>query len=91
MNPEKDPPTHTIWSQRREHGKFREWYKRGHAWVEQDAQGRINFCGFEGVPGPRGYDGFFYGHPVGVQPPPPPKLNTQAQRPGTQHADEEEH
>lgn len=89
MNPEKDPPTHTIWSQRREHGKFREWYKRGHAWVEKDAQGQTTFCVFEGIPGPRGYDGYVYGFPVGVEPP-PPKPNTQAQRPGPSRGDDDD-
>jgi hypothetical protein len=27
------PPKYTAWSQFRERGEFREWYKRGHAWV----------------------------------------------------------
>ena len=28
------PPTHTAWSQFRERGQFREWYKRGSAWLQ---------------------------------------------------------
>lgn len=90
MNPEKDPPTHIIWSQHRDRGKFREWYRRGHAWIEQDAQGRINFCAFEALPGPRGFDGFVYGFPNGVEPPPPPKPNTLAHWPGVPQTDTEE-
>ncbi len=82
MNPEKDPPTHTGWSQRRERGEFREWYRRGNAWIEQDAQGQHVICTFEGIPGPRGYDGFTYWYPNGTEPPPPSsKETTQAKRP----------
>jgi hypothetical protein len=81
LNPEKDPPTHTAWSQHRDRGKFREWYKRGHAWIETTPQGQTIFCVFEGIPGPRGYDGFIYAFPNGIEPPPPPKAQAQPQRP----------
>lgn len=87
MNPEKDPPTYTGWSQRREKGHFREWYKRGHLWIEKNPQGgQPVICTFEGIPAPRGGDGFTWWYPNGVEPPPPPKPNTQAQRPG-QHSE----
>jgi hypothetical protein len=33
------PPTHTAWSQFRGHGKFRDWYKRGPAWVQRILDG----------------------------------------------------
>jgi hypothetical protein len=33
------PPTHTAWCQFREHGKFREWYKRGPAWLRRIVTG----------------------------------------------------
>jgi hypothetical protein len=89
LNPDKDPPTHTGWSQRRERGKFREWYKRGHLWMEKNPQGQTIICTYEGIPGPRGYDGFIWWYPNGVEPPPPlpPKEQTQARRPGAHQAD----
>jgi hypothetical protein len=88
MNPEKDPPTHTGWSQRRVRGVFREWYKRGHLWLEKDAQGQIVVCTFEAIPGPQGYDRYIWWYPNGTEPPlPPPK---DAQRPGAQQAIESE-
>ena len=93
MNPEKDPPTHTGWSQRREKGKFREWYRRGQAWIETDAQGQaVVICTFEGIPGPRGYDGFTWWYRNGIEPPPPPEpaQRTQAQRPGAQYPEDDE-
>jgi len=89
MNPEKDPPTHTGYSQRREKGEFREWYRRGHAWIETDPQGRTIICTYEGIPGPRGYDGFIWWYPNGIEPP-PPQQSKQAQRPGAQHGDNED-
>jgi hypothetical protein len=83
MNPEKDPPTHTGWSQRREHGKFREWYKRGHLWMEKQPEGYTVVVTYEGIPGPRGYDGFIHWYPNGIEPKPPPEPpKSQAQRPG---------
>lgn len=33
------PPTHTAWSQFRERGHFREWYKRGPAWLHRILSG----------------------------------------------------
>ena len=87
LNPDKDQPTHPAWSQRRERGKFREWYKRGHAWIETNPQGQTIFCIYEGIPGPRGYDGFIYAFPNGVVPTEPP---AQAQRPGTPLAVDDE-
>lgn len=71
LNPEKDAPTHTGWCQRREKGQFREWYKRGHLWLQTDAQGSTVVCTFEGIGGPRGFDGFTWWYPNGVQPPDP--------------------
>jgi len=89
LNPEKDPPTHTAWSQHRDHGKFREWYRRGHAWIETNAQGHTVFAVFEATPGPRGYDGFIYGFPNGMEPPAPPDPKAKPQRPGAQNDDAE--
>jgi hypothetical protein len=82
LQPDKDPPTFTAWSQRREHGKFREWYKRGHAWVEIAPDGRlVSFRVFEGTPGPRGYDGYIHCFPNGEQPPDP--APEESKRPGS--------
>jgi hypothetical protein len=88
LNPEKDPPTHTAWSQHRDRGKFREWYKRGHAWIEKTPEGQTIVCVFEATPGPRGYDGFIYAFPNGMTPPDP--LKAQPQRPATQRDDADE-
>ncbi len=85
LQPDKQPPTHTAWSQHRDHGKFREWYKRGHAWLEKTADGQFIGCVFEGIPGPRGYDGFIYFFPNGMMPPEP---TPEAKRPGAQTGEE---
>lgn len=92
MNPEKDPPTHTLWSQQRDKGKFREWYRRGHLWLDKTPDGQTIGCFFEGVPDPRGSDGFTYFFPNGMQPPEPQTPPPKAQRPGAQPfaADEED-
>jgi hypothetical protein len=91
MNPEKDPPTHTAWAQYRDKGKFREWYKRGHVWFDKTPDGQIIGCIFEAVPtGPRGYDGFTYFFPNGMEPPPPKPRSEQPERPGSPRANEDE-
>jgi len=88
INPLKDPPTHTGWSQRRERGRFREWYRRGHLWMQTDEQGQTVIVTYEGIPGPRGYDGYIWWYPNGIEPPPPTEnTNQQAHRPGVQEAD----
>jgi hypothetical protein len=87
MNPEKDPPTYTGWSQRREKGKFREWYRRGHLWMEQQPEGYTVVVTYEGIPGPRGYDGYIHWYPNGIEPKPPKEQPPQAHRPGAQPAD----
>lgn len=81
LQPDKEPPTHTAWSQHRDRGKFREWYKRGHVWLEKTTDGQIIGCVFEGTPGPRGYDGFIYFFPNGMTPP-DPEPEERAKRPG---------
>jgi len=68
MRPNK-PPTHTLWSQHREHGRFREWYKSGHVWIEKNDKGEIIGCNFH-VMHNRG-DDFTWFFPVGIEPPPP--------------------
>ena len=86
MLEKKKPPTHTAWSQHREHGRFREWYKSGHVWLEKDEQGETIGCIFQAML-PRSGDGFMWFFPVGTEPPPP----KEPQRPQSgQPAEEEE-
>lgn len=77
MLQQKMPPTHTAWSQHREQGKFREWYKSGHVWIETTAEGQIIGCIFEAMH-PRGGDGFTCFFPVGMLPSDP---TPEAERP----------
>jgi hypothetical protein len=77
------PPTHTLWSQHRDHGRFREWYKSGHVWLEKDEKGEIIGCSFQAMHARAG-DGFTWFFPVGKEPPPP----EEAKRPGSQTRDE---
>jgi hypothetical protein len=88
LDPEKDPPNYTAWMQHRDRGKFREWYKCGHAWFETAPDGKIIARAFRAVPTVRGDDGFIHYYPVGVEPPPPPPPKMQAHRPGAQQPTE---
>jgi hypothetical protein len=80
----KEPPTHTAWSQHRERGQFREWYKTGHVWLEKTPEGQIVGVVFEAAH-MRGGDGFTWFFPVGMQPPDPPP---EPQRPDRQQGTE---
>ena len=69
----KPPPTHTAWCQFRERGLFREWYRRGDAWIEKAPDGQITGKVFLASHGCRGDDGYVYFFPIGTPPPPPPE------------------
>jgi len=89
MSRPKKPPTHTLWTQHLEHGRFREWYKSGHLWLEENGQGKPVVCIFQAMH-PRGGDGFTWGFPVGEEPPPPQKLPQRPQSGSTDDTDEDQ-
>ena len=80
MIPKNKPRTHIAWSQLREHGRFREWYRSGHGWLETTPEGEAIVCAFHAAH-VRGDEGYVWLFPVGKTPPDPSAADEGPKRP----------
>jgi hypothetical protein len=83
MQQQQKPFTHTLWLQRWEGGKFREWHQAGKGRVEVHADGTITVENFQTLTVIGGWNGYTKLLPNGITPEPPeqtPKRPTTGER-----------
>jgi hypothetical protein len=61
-------PTHTMWIQKWEAGKFREWLPVGKGWIDVDENGVPSVHNYQDLTSIGGWSGYSCLMPIGIRP-----------------------